>query len=272
MSYDWISLLTDFGTYDGFVAQCKGSIARIAPAVRWIDVTHEIPAQDVRRGAAVLSQIVGQLPPAVHLAVVDPGVGTDRRGVALQTPGGVLVGPDNGLLGWAADVLGGVRKAVALTNTDYHLGTSNTFHGRDIFSPVAAHTAVGVSLDDLGDPVDPAELVRLPDPVLSVGSGQLDCEVLTIDHYGNLQTSASAAALTRAGFERGDRLEWAIGDHRLTVLFGRTYGEVPPGDALAYLDSAAFLSLGVNGANAAARLGIPPGTPITISGAALGRD
>ena len=201
-TYDWISLLTDFDTYDGYVAQCRGSIARIAPRVRCIDITHQIPPQDIRRGAVVLSQIVGQLPSAVHVAVVDPGVGTERRGVALQTPGGVLVGPDNGLLGWAADELGGAIRAVALTNTDYHLGRSATFHGRDIFSPVAAHLANGVEITALGDVVDPGTLVRLPDPALTVDRGSISCELLTVDRYGTLQTSASTAAVSEAGFSR----------------------------------------------------------------------
>ena len=206
MSYEWISLLTDFGTYDGFVAQCWGSVARIAPQVGRIDVTHEVPPQDVRRGAVVLSQIVAQLPPAVHVAVVDPGVGTDRRPIALRTPNGVLVGPDNGLLIWAAESLGGIRRAVALTNSDYHLGGSATFHGRDIFTPAAAHLANGVDLSDLGADLDPEVLVRLPDPVLRTTEGEVGCEVLTTDRYGNLQTSAPAGAVISAGIGRGERL------------------------------------------------------------------
>jgi S-adenosylmethionine hydrolase len=263
-TYDWISLLTDFGTYDGYVAQCRGSIARVAPRVRCIDITHEIPPQDIRRGAVVLSQIVGQLPPAVHVAVVDPGVGTERRGIALETAAGVLVGPDNGLLPWAADKLGGTKQAVALTNTEYHLGLSATFHGRDIFSPVAAHVANGVAIAELGDPVDPVTLIRLPDPVLRIDLGVISCELLTTDRYGNLQTSASAAAVAEAGFGPGDRLEWTIGGAELSVPLGRTYGEVAPGEFVGYLDSASMLGLGLNGGSAEARLGVNAGDPISI--------
>src|ERR671939_426163 len=140
--YGWISLTTDYGTFDGFVAACHGAIARIAPDVRVIDVTHHVPPADVSRGAAVLAQTVPSLPPSVHVAVVDPGVGTARRGVAIQAGDGVLVGPDNGLLPPAAQALGGIRRAVVLDRRDWMAATvSPTFHGRDVFAPVAARIA-----------------------------------------------------------------------------------------------------------------------------------
>lgn len=264
MSYHWITLLTDFGTYDGFVAQCRGSIARVAPQVSTIDVTHEVPPQDVRRGAVVLSQIVGQLPPAVHVGVVDPGVGTERRGVAVQAPGGILVGPDNGLLPWAAERLGGVQRVVALTNPHYHLGSSTTFHGRDIFSPVAAHLANGIDVGLLGAELEPESLVRLVEPVLRIVDGSIGCEVLTIDRYGNLQTSAHAPALQQVGLTVGDRLRISIGAAGTTVPFGHTYGEVTAGEAVAYVDSASMLSIGVNGASAAATLRAAAGDSVLI--------
>jgi S-adenosylmethionine hydrolase len=272
VTYEWISLLTDFGGYDGYVAQCRGSIAKVAPDVKIIDITHQVPAQDIRRGAAVLSQTVGQLPPAVHMAVVDPGVGTDRRGIAIETPGGVLVGPDNGLLAWAADALGGLRRAVALTDPDYHLGRSNTFHGRDIFAPVAAHIAAGVDVGAVGPAMDPGALVRLPDPALEIAAGAIRCEVLTVDRYGNLQTSAPLTAIERAGLDRSGELAWTVGETELVVPFGRTYGEVPSGEPIAYIDSASMLSIGVNGASAADRYDATAADPVLIRSAEIGND
>ncbi|MEV1147882.1 SAM-dependent chlorinase/fluorinase, partial [Micromonospora sp. NPDC049799] len=147
----WISLTTDYGLADGFVAACHGMIARLAPTARVIDVTHLVPAADVRRGATVLAQTVPYLPAGVHVAVVDPGVGTERRGVVLDTPDGLLVGPDNGLLLDAAAALGGIRVAAELANAEWFAPrVSATFHGRDVFAPVAARLALGAPLTGAG--------------------------------------------------------------------------------------------------------------------------
>ncbi|MFY1669268.1 SAM hydrolase/SAM-dependent halogenase family protein [Plantactinospora sp. WMMB334] len=195
--YAWLSLTTDYGLSDGFVAACHGAVARIAPEVRVIDVSHLVPPGNVARGATVLSQTVGHLPPAVHVAVVDPGVGTARRGVALATPGGLLVGPDNGLLPRAAAVLGGITGAVELTSTTWFPDPSRTFHGRDVFAPAGARFALGAPLTDAGPAVDPATLVRLPEPVVAEGAGWLEAEVLAVDHFGNVQLAAAGSALRR---------------------------------------------------------------------------
>jgi S-adenosyl-L-methionine hydrolase (adenosine-forming) len=197
MTYDWVSFTTDYGTADGFVAACKGVLGRLAPDVRVIDVTHQVPAQDVRRGAAVLAQTAPWLPPAVHLAVVDPGVGTQRRGIAVVTGHGILVGPDNGLLPPAADALGGSTAAYELADPAFHLPrVSTTFHGRDVFAPVAARLCLGLDPAALGPPVD--ELVRLPVPAVHIGPGRLGAEVLTVDVFGNVQLAAGAADLAAA--------------------------------------------------------------------------
>ncbi|MEV4390309.1 SAM-dependent chlorinase/fluorinase, partial [Micromonospora sp. NPDC049580] len=175
----WVSLTTDYGLTDGFVAACHGVIARIAPAARVIDVTHLVPPADVRRGAAVLAQTVPYLPVGVHVAVVDPGVGTARRGVALATPGGLLVGPDNGLLPDAAAALGGVTAAVELTEPRWLAArVSGTFHGRDVFAPVAARLALGAPLAEAGPAVDPDGLVRLPPAVVARDAEGFTAEVL----------------------------------------------------------------------------------------------
>ena len=255
--YAWLSLTTDYGLSDGFVAACHGVVARIAPAVRVIDVTHLVPAGDVTRGAAVLAQTVAHLPPAVHVAVVDPGVGTARRGVAVRTPGGLLVGPDNGLLPWAATILGGVTAVVELTNPDWFPGVSRTFHGRDVFAPAAARFALGAPLAEAGPAVDPAGLVRLPDPIVAVGDGWLEAEVLTIDHFGNVQLAAPASAL--------DRLGPAVRVGDLPAVHGTTFGDAPAGELIVYADSAGRVAVAVNGGRAAGVLAATTGDVLRVA-------
>lgn len=256
--YDWITLTTDYGVSDGFVAACHGVIARLAPSARVIDVTHLVNPGDVARGAAVLAQAVPHLPAAVHVAVVDPGVGTARRGVALQTPGGALVGPDNGLLPWAADVLGGVTRAVELANPAWFSATvSHTFHGRDVFTPVAARLAYGADLADAGPPVDPAGLVRLPDPVLAAGDGWVEAEVLTVDRFGNVQLAAGEADLATLG----ERVRVA----GVSAVRGSTFADAAAGDLVVYLDSAGQVAVAVNGGRAAVVLGTRPGDVLRLT-------
>jgi S-adenosylmethionine hydrolase len=256
--YGYISLTTDYGIVDGFVAACHGVIARISPDVRVIDVTHQVPPSDVARAAAVLAQTVPHLPPAVHVAVVDPGVGTARRGLAIATPGGVLVGPDNGLLPWAADALGGIESAVELTNQDWFLGdVSRTFHGRDVFAPVAAHIAGGAPLGDAGTPVDPGTVVRLPDPVVAVGDGWLEAEVVTIDRFGNVQLAAGGSMLAGLG------PELVVGGVR--ARRGATFADAPPGDLVVFEDSAGRVAVAVNGGRAVVVLSVTPGDVLRLS-------
>jgi hypothetical protein len=257
--YGWISLTTDYGTSDGFVAACHGVIARLAPEVRVIDVTHQIGPGDLRRGAAVLAQTVPHLPPAVHLAIVDPGVGTDRLAVAVQTPAGLLVGPDNGLLPWAADALGGATAAVRLGNEEWFARpVSRTFHGRDIFAPVAARLAGGQDLAGAGPPVDPAGLVRLPAPVVTAGDGRLDAEVLTVDRFGNVQLAACGSALARLP----DRLTV----NGVPAVRGATFGDAPPGGVVVLVDSADRVAIAVNSGRASVILSVRPGDVVRLNG------
>ncbi|MEV4542572.1 SAM hydrolase/SAM-dependent halogenase family protein [Micromonospora echinaurantiaca] len=254
----WISLTTDYGLADGFVAACHGVIARLAPAARVIDVTHLVPPGDVRRGAAVLAQTVPHLPVGVHVAVVDPGVGTARRGVGLATPGGLLVGPDNGLLLDAAAALGGITAAVELTSAGWLAPrVSDTFHGRDVFAPVAARLALGAPLADAGPAVDPDALVRLPAPVLDREAGGFTAEVLTVDHFGNVQLAAPAELL--AGLP--DRVRVAGRD----AVRGRTFGDAPAGGLVVHGDSAGLVAVAVNGGRAAELLGVAPGDPLRVT-------
>jgi S-adenosylmethionine hydrolase len=257
-AYDWITLTTDYGLSDGYAGMLHGIIARHAPWVRVIDVTHLIPPGDVSRGAAILAQAVGHLPPAVHVGVVDPGVGTARRPVAIQTPGGILVGPDNGLLTGAADVLGGVESTVRLTETAWFLpDVSMTFHGRDVFAPVAARLAAGVPLADAGPAVDPGSLVRLPDPIVVVGDGYLEAEVLTVDRFGNVQLAAPGTALD------------GLGEHLLVggvrATRADTFADGQPGRLIAYVDSAGKVALAVNGGRAVVALAVTPGDVLRLT-------
>ncbi|MGS2614599.1 SAM hydrolase/SAM-dependent halogenase family protein [Micromonospora sp. LZ34] len=254
----WISLTTDYGLADGFVAACHGVIARLAPAARVIDVTHLVPAGDVRRGAAVLAQTVPHLPAGVHVAVVDPGVGTARRGVGLATPGGLLVGPDNGLLIDAAAALGGITAAVELADPGWLAPrVSHTFHGRDVFAPVAARLALGAPLADAGPAVDPATLVRLPAPVLDRGPAGFTAEVLTVDHFGNVQLAAPAELL--GSLPGGVRVAGR------DAVRGRTFGDAPAGGLVVHADSAGLVAVAVNGGRAADLLGVAPGDLLRVT-------
>lgn len=265
MGYDWISFTTDYGLADGFVAACRGVIAGIAPRVGVIDVTHAVPAQDVRRGAQVLAQAAPYLPDAVHLAVVDPGVGTSRRPVAVVAGRGVLVGPDNGLLLPAAAALGGVRAAVELTDPAYHLRlVSRTFHGRDLFAPVAAHLANGVEPTALGRSLDVAELVRLPEPERTVQPGRIAAEIVSCDRFGNVQLAVSTADLAAAGLAGAPSLQVRVGATIESVTLGNTFGDVGPGRPVLYEDSAGLLSLAVNGGSAATRYAARAGARVEL--------
>ncbi len=269
-SFHCLTFLTDYGLEDGFVAACHGVCFQIAPDVRVIDITHLVPPGDVRRGAAVLAQAVPYFPPAVHVAVVDPGVGTARRAVGIAAGDSVFVGPDNGVLSWAVEAAGGAARAVSLTNRALWLDSvTATFHGRDIFMPVAARLAAGTPLADAGDEVDAASLVRLPRPESRVFDGGAEGEVVTVDRFGNVQLSVTGADAARAGIVPGARvaLAWQGQDRAVpeTVPYGTAFGEVAAGELIGYTDSAGFVSVAVNGGSAAGRLGLRPGTRVTLT-------
>ncbi|MEC3977059.1 SAM hydrolase/SAM-dependent halogenase family protein [Amycolatopsis sp. H20-H5] len=262
MEYHWISFTTDYGLRDGFVAACHGVIARVAPSVRVIDITHVVPPQLVRHGATVLADTVAYLPEAVHLAVVDPGVGTRRRGVVVVAANGLLVGPDNGLLLPAAEALGGVLAAYALVAPDYRTATTSaTFHGRDVFAPAAAHLALGVAPEAFGPPVE--DLVRLPDPLVAAFPGKLVSEVLTVDHFGNLALAATPEDLRLSGL--GPRVCVYSERTVVTAALGRTFADVAPGAPVLYTDSAGRLAVAINRGSAAEALDVGPAQELTIT-------
>jgi S-adenosyl-L-methionine hydrolase (adenosine-forming) len=267
-SYNCLTFLTDYGLEDGFVAACHGVAARIAPGARIIDVTHLVPPGDVRRGAAVLAQTVPYLPAAVHVAVVDPGVGTARLGVAVQAGERIFVGPDNGVLSWAIAASGGAERAVQLSNSELWLHpVSPTFHGRDIFTPVAAHLANGVDLAAAGAETSIAELVTLPAPTSRVHDGEVEGEVMSVDRFGNVQLSISASEIGMLGTSFGETLVVRCGRRQLTVPYLETFAAVAPGELVAFTDSAGLVSLAVNAGDAAQRLGLPPGAHVRLAAA-----
>ncbi|HWM07661.1 MAG TPA: SAM-dependent chlorinase/fluorinase [Actinophytocola sp.] len=265
MSHDWISFTTDYGIDDGFVAACEGVIARIAPATRVLHVSHTVPPQNVRRGGAILAQAVPYLPPAVHLAVVDPGVGTNRRGMVLVAAEGLLVGPDNGLLIPAAEQLGGVRAAYSLTEPGYQLSrVSATFHGRDVFAPAAAHLAAGITPESFGEAIDVATLVRLPEPQTVVEQGKLATEIMSVDSFGNIQLAATGADLDAAGAAPGTTAHVNLGGRSVTATVGTTFVDAGPERLLVFVDSAGRVALAVNRGSAAADFSARPGDQVLL--------
>nr|WP_187361417.1 SAM-dependent chlorinase/fluorinase [Phytoactinopolyspora mesophila] len=262
--------MTDYGRRDGFVAACHGVMMSIAPDVRVVDLTHDVPPQDVRHGAVVLAQTLPYLPPCVVVGVVDPGVGSERRGIAVVAGDHVLVGPDNGLLPWAAAAAGGVAEAVELVSPKYRLaGEAMTFHGRDIFAPAAAHVAVGVPVSRLGPAVGAGDLVRLPEPKVRARPGVLETEVHVVDHFGNVALAAGPDDLAASGVGAGQRASIVRGgpagpDSATEVVVGRVFADVAPGEMLLYVDSHRHVALAVNHGSAAARLGVEPGDQVTI--------
>lgn len=273
-----ISFLTDFGGGSA-PATCRGVMWGIAPEARILDLTHSVRKFAIRDGAFLLSRMVGYLPVGVHVAVVDPGVGTARRPVVLRAGrGDLLVGPDNGLLRPAARVLGDVDAAHVITATDLFLPrVSSTFHGRDIFSPVAAHLANGTPPERVGPPIDPAELVdlMLPEPV--VGEGVLETTVLMIDSVGNARLAGQPEDLARSSgsaLSGGQRFRvsgGSIAGGGVVVPWHPTFGEVDAGEPLLYEDADyGGLGISVNQGSAMERFGLAIDTPVRIEAVGKG--
>ena len=258
----YITFLTDFGLQDDFVGVCRGVMRRIAPEATVIDITHGIPPQAVRQGAIVLARSLPYMPVCVHLAVVDPGVGSERRAVAIRTrEGRLLVGPDNGLLSLAAPK-DEIEEARALTNAHYHLEqVSHTFHARDVFAPVSAHLAAGAELADLGDAVDPATLVRIALPQPEVARGVIHATVLGVDGFGNLELNVRAEHLT---WERGTNVELCFELNRYYALLAETFADAERGELLLFEDSYGAYSIAISGGNAAKLTAAKPGDRVQI--------
>ena len=255
-----ITLLTDFGHSDVYAGAMKGVILSIAPEARIVDLTQGIPPQNIEVGAMQLAAAAPYFPPGtVHLAVVDPGVGTSRKAIALFENGHVFVGPDNGLLTLAA---GPKAKGRLLENPRYRLkSVSPTFHGRDLFAPAAAYLSRGVDPATLGPAARPKAKLMLPQPYRE--NGELVGEVIAVDGFGNVVTNVSAAALRKAfrdlsGFSveaRGARIRG----------LSRTYGDRSSGSLVALIGSAGYLEIAEVNGSAVQRLGLSPGEKIVLS-------
>jgi S-adenosylmethionine hydrolase len=255
----FISFLSDYGDEDEFVGVCHGVIARRCPEARVIDLTHGVPRGDVLAGALTLAAAVEFMPKGVHLAVVDPGVGTPRRALALagSREGHLLVGPDNGLLLPAAELLGGVAQAIDVTDSPERLWpTSSTFHGRDLFAPVAAALAAGTPLEALGAPIGAETLIGVELPHARTVEQGLLAHVVHHDAFGNLVIDATLEQLSALGVSGGEELIVRSGgeEHRARLL--TAFGEAPMGGLLIYEDSRRMLALAVNQGSAAELLGM----------------
>ena len=251
-----VTLLTDYGHDDDFVGVCHGVIRRIHPEAEIVDITHGIERHAVRQGALVLRNALPYMPTGVHVAVVDPQVGTERRALALRAGDGrLLVGPDNGLLSLAWERCGGVEQAVDITRSQHRLEpVSATFHGRDIFAPVAARLAAGADLADAGDPLEPdsLELVELPAPRLD--DATVVAHALVIDRYGNVGLNVDHERLAGTGLTLGGRVVVEAGGERHLATYAQTFADVGPGELLVYEDAYRTLALAVNRGDAAGAL------------------
>lgn len=263
-----ITFLSDYGLADDFVGICHGVIAMACPRARVIDLTHGIARHDVRSGAIVLAEAIPYVPVGVHLAVVDPGVGAQRRAVALRTADRRrLVGPDNGLLMAAAQAAGGVVEAVDIARSPFRRKpVSATFHGRDIFAPIGAALAGGATLAQAGDPLDPSELVVLSLPEPQIRDGALVAHVRYIDRFGNLQLNVGHEQIGETGLRLGGAatIEPGRGSAH-AVHYVRTFADAASGELLLYEDAQRRLAIAVNHGDAAQLLGLAVDDELRVS-------
>ena len=261
-----ILFLSDYGLDDEFVGVCHAVLARLAPEVRVIDLTHGIPPRDIARGAIVLADVVPHAPPSsVFLAVVDPGVGSARLPVAVEAGGAFLIGPDNGLLSLAWEELGGARRAAVIDSEEIvRVPMSETFHGRDVFAPAAAHLAADGSFEALGSELDPTRLERISAPTPALEQGVVHCHVMSIDRFGNVQLSAREDDLRRAEVDFVGELDARIGGETFTFTRARRFGDVPEGKPALIQDSSGRLAIVVNGGSAAQDLNLKVGESVEV--------
>jgi S-adenosylmethionine hydrolase len=253
-----VTLLTDYGRDDDFVGVCHGVIRGIHPEAQIVDITHGVERYAVRQGALVLRNTLPYMPAGVHVAVIDPQVGTERRALALRTADGrILVGPDNGLLSLAWERCGGIDLAVDVTRSPHRLEpVSATFHGRDIFSPVAAHLARGAELADAGDQLDQDELqvVGLPEP--HVEDGTLVGHALVVDRFGNVALNVDHEDMAGTGITLGGTVEIEAAGELYLATYAQTFADVRPGELLIYEDAYRTLAVAINRGDAAGTLAL----------------
>lgn len=262
-----ISFLSDFGLADEFVGVVHGVLATVAPTSKVIDVTHGIERGDVRGGALALMRAMPYLPEGVALAVIDPGVGTDRRAIAAETEWGHFVGPDNGLLSPAVASVGGASRVVTLENPDARIPSpGRTFEGRDVFGPAAALLASGdMDFADLGTPVDPESLTPMLLPLAEHQADGLMAAAWWTDRFGNVQTNASPDDLMMMGLREGDTISVKVGSRTRALRWVGTYGDAAPGQLVVHVDSYGMIALAVVEGSAAEELEIAGERPLRFS-------
>ena len=261
-----VTLLSDYGRDDDFVGVCHGVIRSLHPEAQIVDITHGIERFAVRQGALVLRNTLAYMPVGVHVAVVDPQVGTERRAVALRTGDDrILVGPDNGLLSLAWDRCGGVELAVDVTRSQHRLEpVSATFHGRDVFAPVAARLAAGSELAEAGDPLDPDELATIRLPAPRSEDGALVAHALIVDRFGNASLNVGHDELAGSGMTLGGQVELELGGERFFATYTQTFADVGPGELIVYEDAYRTLAVAINRGDAAATLGLGPDAELRL--------
>lgn len=270
----FVSFLSDYGRVDEFVGVCHGVMLDVTPDLRIVDITHDIAPFDVRAGALALVRAVQYLPDGVVLAVVDPGVATERRCIAVEVEGGFLVGPDNGLLAPAVAMLGGPSRIVGLDNPEYQLPAPGpTFAGRDIMAPAAAYLAAGLSIDALGASVDPASLapglVPLPQ---EDDDGLIAGEVLWVDRYGNCQLNVAPEQLLARGVGPGGYVGVTIGTDERRAHWVSAFAEAKPSELALLVDSYGMCALAFDQRSAAAELELRAGKTLTVIALTEGRQ
>lgn len=263
-----VSLLTDYGLHDEFVGVMKCVITDLAPHARITDITHGIPAFDVRAGSLALARAIQYVPPGIVIAVVDPGVGSNRRAIAIEVAGGqgVLIGPDNGLLASAAAMAGGAERVFELSNTDLHIDApGTTFAGRDIFAPVAAHLCNGGAIEDVGPEIDSATVMPGLVPIPTVekhdvyGEG-LRCEVTWVDGYGNCQLNVGPDEIAQFG----TTVRLVMGDDVRSARIASHFAEIDGGAIGAVVDSYGMVALAVDRGSAAETLRLSAGDAVLV--------
>jgi S-adenosyl-L-methionine hydrolase (adenosine-forming) len=261
-----VTLLTDYGRDDDLVGVCHGVIRSIDPDAQIVDITHGIRRYAVRQGAIVLRNTLPYMPVGVHMAVVDPQVGTERRAVALRTADArILVGPDNGLLSLAWERCGGVEMAVDVTRSPHRLEpVSATFHGRDIFAPVAARLAAGAELADAGDPLEPEALAAVDLPAPRHEDGGIVAHALVMDRFGNAGLNVDHDDLAGSGITLGGAVELEVGGERYLATYAQTFADVKPGELLVYQDAYRTLAVAINRGDAAATLALRPDVEVRL--------
>lgn len=262
-----ICFLSDFGTRDEFVGVVHGVLAKLAPSSRVIDVTHGIPRGDLMAGALAMTRAIQYLPEGVALMVVDPGVGSNRKALALETAWGFFVGPDNGLMSPAVALAGGATKMVSIENPEAMIPSPGaTFHGRDVFAPAAALLASGeAALEDLGPLASGDDVTPLLLPLPEAKDGSVNGTCWWVDGYGNAETNVGPDDLAEVGLAPGAEVQVHIGATSHEILWANTFGDVASGQPLLHVDSAGLIAIAVNGGSAADGLRLASGVSVVFS-------